>query len=264
MSVRFMFLIFGCLSVWNPGVHAAPESETLADADQRQIRRAFKESVRAGHLHHNKKVHFLMYDRNATFVFGRSKRADDHDLTRTMKQQQEFLRRRWRSKPNGHENVFFRSLKMESSKEVVTLRAEIALHGFGATTHQQMVMKLRRTPQGFRAFHVRTWSIFEALGGASDYFTPKHWYERDDDAFSSVMSPNSGWQAILSTCLAARWYTLLDTYLADLSRARPKDAEVWKATAAVAYILGDFKRADRASRKAKRFNPDIDLPTAIR
>ena len=243
---------------------ATPQPDSLSDAERSQIRRAYKESVREGHLNHNLKNHFLFFDRNTTFVFGRSKHPDDHDVTRSARQQREFLKRRWRAQPTGHENVFFRSVKVQNTDGIITLNAQLALHNFGAIEHTASSIQLHRIKGQFKATHVRTWTVFQALGGATEYFTPAYWSERDDDAFNAVMSSKSKWRSVLTRALAARWYHLIHAYLDDLSRVRSEDAEVWKAHAAVAYILGDFKLADRASRKAKRLNPDIDLPPAIR
>jgi len=250
--------LFGPVEV----AHSEPVSEEFNL--ERHLKRSLKESIREGLLHHNLREHLRPYDKKGVFVIGRESTTDAHDITLTYRQRESYLRRRWRATPSGQEAVFIRQFKLTHDGDHAFVDLETTLHFFGGVRTERTRHKVRVDGRSSRVIHTRIWPTHETLSGLTTVYNEAHWDSVDEAAFKLILSPNTSWQMLFQTMLTAHWYPLLFEYLKDTSAARPKDPEVWKALAAIAYLCGDMQLVKRAIKKARRLNPEITLPMALK
>ncbi len=253
------------MGVFFPGAGSAqPEASSDRDELRSRVKRLIKRSTREGLIYHNLKAYLRPYDKHCTFVIGRQKKSDDHDVMQSFSQRKEFLKRRWRVKPTGHETLFFSDLEIRITDDDIEAELETRLHFFGGAKHEKTLFKIKAQGKKLRIVHARIWPTFETIGGATFDYGEHYWATTDDLAFTAILSTGSSWRKILDVSLAAHWHPLLHAYLRDLAKVRPRDPEVWKALSAVAYLIGDMKESRKASRRARRLDPNISLPAALR
>ena len=102
------------------------------------------------------------------------------------------------------------------------------------------------------------------MGPDHKKYSSQYWSEMDVKAQAALNDSKQPLQQRLTALIEAKWIGKALAVARTVTQKNPRNAEAWKALGALSFELGKIKAADTAIRRARKLDPNLRLPAALR
>ncbi len=241
-----------------PAAEKAPE----AKVDKEALFRLVEQGQRDCFIDYNVDKYMATWTDDVRLVGGRGPEPGPHDLALNRAQIEATKRLRYGHKSEGPGfTLTFDNPQVEVSGDTAELRwrATFRVEDFEEVTDE--LYKLRKTPQGWRAFENRYWTITSGQAGRAPVKDAAFWAAQDARV-KSAKEAGDGFAEAQALMDANRF---ADAHQRLTSLPQEKQAsEAWALRATAAVIVGNVADAKKSACRARAIQADVQLPAWAR